>query len=127
MAFLAKSFWLENWDGFTIFSALISLFLIIYFLCELFNNFSGCNDSGMSEEDFYFRAFDVDELNREEDRPLNFIQHLLNFLIPFFLVVLSNGYFFGALMMMILHGCMWFFFQSKTSKRQKRLKIQDRL
>lgn len=120
---IVKCFFLNNWNGFTIFSLIISLFLVFYFLSEVFNHLSGCSDSNMSEEDLYFRAFDVDELNKKDERSMNFIQTLLNFLMPFALVVLSNGYFIGALVMLILHGAMYFFFQNKKSKRQEGLKM----
>jgi hypothetical protein len=65
VACIAKSFFIQNWDGFTIASLVLSIILVLYFLSEILNNLTGCNDSNMSEEDLYFRAFDVDEINRK--------------------------------------------------------------
>lgn len=110
VACIAKCFYIEKWDGFTYFSLLVSVILVLYFLSEVTNNLSGCSDSNMSEEDCYFRAFDVDELNKEDDRAVNFMQSFINFAIPVCLIALSNGFIIGAIVMMFLHGLMFFFF-----------------
>lgn len=107
---IIKCFFINNWDGFTIFSLLLSFVLMIYFTSEIINNLTGCSDSNLSEEDYFFRAFDLDELNLKEDRPSNFIQSSLNFIFPICLVILSNGYFIGAFIMFLLHSSMFFSF-----------------
>lgn len=127
VACIAKCFYLSNWDSFTYISVILSIGILFYFISGLANNVSGCSDSRLSEEDYYFRAYDIDELNKQEGRSFNFIQRILNFLIPLALIALSNCQFIGAISMMILHALMFIFFQKSKSKRQSALKNQDRL